>query len=342
MAGERPTHRLHITNGDTAIPGIRSVQPDGDVIPWRDILHEGPVPAVLSLRELNRVRADFLAASGLGNRDEIIREFEDRDNCLRRFTDYDEVVLWFEWDLYDHLQLAQILDFFSSHSPEELSETGTRISLVCIGGYLGNLPADRFPALFADRREVTGPMLDLARDAWAAFRSDDPRNIEILLGGDTTSLEFLEGALVRHLEEFPSVRNGLSRSERQILEAVSQRPLSFAEVFRRTSEREERIYCGDAVVAGYIERMSRHTFPLLVHPTGESIDAPHTAEDSRAFRNSEIALTSTGRQVLREERDWIELGGSDRWLGGVHLDRGNVRWRWDSASRKIAEVELAS
>ena len=342
MAGERPIHRLHITNGDSAIPGIRSVQSDGDVIPWRDILHEGPVPAVLSLRELSRVRADFLASSELGDRDEIIRQFEDRDNCLRRFTDYDEVVLWFEWDLYDQLQLVQILDFFSSHSPEDLSETGTRISLVCINDYLGNLPADRFPSLFADRREVTTLMLDLARDAWAAVRSDDPRNIEILLRRDTSSLEFLEGALLRHLEELPSVRNGLSRSERQILEAVAQAPLSFAEIFRRISQREERIYCGDAVVAGYIERMSRHSFPLLVHPTGESIDAPHTAEDSRAFRNSEIALTSTGREVLREDRDWIELGGSDRWLGGVHLAQRNVRWRWDSNSRSIVEVEVAS
>ena len=300
------------------------------------------MPAGLPLRELSRARADFLASSELGNRDEILRDFEDRDNCLRRFTDYDEVVLWFEWDLYDQLQLLQILDFFEPHSADYLAETNTRISLVCIEGYLGNHPAARFESMFEERREVSRPMLDLARDAWAAFRSDDPRNIEIAMQQDTLSLEFLEGALVRHLEEFPSVRNGLSRSERQILEAVSQRPLSFAEIFRRTSQREERVYCGDAVVAGYIERMSRHAFPLLLHPTGEPVDAPHTADDSRAFRNSEIALTSTGREVLREESDWIELGGSDRWLGGVHLERGNVRWRWDSGSRRIVEVGVAS
>ena len=91
-------------------------------------------------------------------------------------------------------------------------------------------------------------------------------------------------------------------------------------------------------MAGYIERMSRHEFPLLAHPTGEAIDAPLTAEDSRSFRNSEIALTSIGREVLRGDRDWIELGGSDRWLGGVHLDGGSARWRWDSSARRIVEA----
>ena len=338
MGGDRVAHRLHITNGDTAFPGIRAVQPDGDVVAWRDVLHEGPVPAGLTLSELSVVRADFLARAELGERDAILRSFSDRDNCLRRSTDFDEVVLWFEWDLYDQLQLIQILDFFAGRSEGHLDETGTRLTLISIGDYLGRLPLERFPDLFEGRKPVTPQMLALAREAWAAFRSEDPRSVESLVDGESAPLEFLRGALCRHLEEFPSASNGLSRSERQILEAVSQRPLSFAEVFKRTSAREERIYCGDAVMAGYIERMSRHEFPLLAHPTGEAIDAPLTAEDSRAFRNSEIALTSIGREVLRGERDWIELGGSDRWLGGVHLDGGSARWRWDSSARRIVEA----
>ncbi len=329
--------KLHITNGDTVFAGIRTVHPGGDLIAWRDVLHEGPVPSGLSLSELSRVRADFLARAELGESEAIHRSFADRDNCLRRFTDFDEVVLWFEWDLYDQLQLLQILDFLAPHSEEDLGETGTRLSLICIDDYLGRLPVERFPGLFEARTPVSREMLQLARDAWTAFRSGDPRDVERITKTERLPLEFLAGAFERHLEEFPSTTNGLSRSERQILEAVAQRPISFAEVFKRTTSREERIYCGDAVMAGYIERMSRHEFPLLVHPTGESIDAPRTAEDSRSFRNSEIALTSTGREVLRCDRDWIDLGGNDRWLGGVHLDGRYARWRWDSTQRCIVE-----
>jgi hypothetical protein len=336
------TRRLHITNGDSATSGIAAADPSGDVVPWRDILHEGPVPAGLSLRDTSAVRARFLSEEEFGNLEEIIRSFAERDNHLGRFTDYDEVTLWFEWDLYDQLQLIQILDFLADHTHEELAETGTALSIVETENYLGMIPGDRFPSLFEQRRPITPEMLSAGRAAWAAFRSDDPRELAELANKPHDSLQFLPGALNRHLEEFPSTTNGLSRSERQILEAVSQGPLSFTEIFKRTSAREERIYCGDAMVAGYIERMSQHSFPLLAYPTGESIDAPRIDADSRAFRNSEIALTGIGREVLCDNRDWIKLGGTDRWLGGVHLEGDKVRWRWDPRAQQLVDTERSA
>ena len=331
-------HFLHITNGDSATAGIRTAEPTGDVLPWRDILHEGPVPSGVSLAELSRIRAGFLAGEGMGDRSQLERSFAERDDCLRRFADYDEVVLWFEWDLYDQLQLLQLLDFFANHTDEGLAETGTSLSMVCIEGYLGRLGPEAFEPLYDARAPVSGRILEAGRMAWASFRSGDPTDIEQVIAGDRSTLPFLRGALHRHLEEFPSILNGLSRSERQILEAVAHGPLSFAEIFRQTSAREERVYCGDATFARYIERMSRHAFPLLAHPSGEPIDAPHTGQDSRAFRNSEISLTEKGREVLRCERDWIALGGSDRWLGGVHLGP-DTRWRWVEATESLKEVE---
>ena len=85
----------------------------------------------------------------------------------------------------------------------------------------------------------------------------------------------------------------------------------------------------------YIERMSRHAFPLLTHPSGETIDAPRTEEDSSAFRNAEIALTRAGLEVLRGDRDWIEMGGTDRWLGGVRLNGAETLWRWDTDAQRV-------
>lgn len=326
---------LHITNGDSAIPGIQAAEPTGEVFAWRDILHEGPVPAGLSLAELSNVRADFLASEEFGSAEELRESFAERDDMLCRFADYNEVTLWFEWDLYDQLQLIQVLDFLSRNSEADLTETATKLSIVCIAGYLGSLPVDRFSELYASRKPVTRDMLDLGHRAWSAFRSPDPREVEAIAKGDCSALEFLSAALVRQLEELPSVRNGLSRLERQILEAVAQRPLSFAEIFKRVSAREDRMFCGDTTMAHYIERMSKNENPLLTHPTGESIDAPPTDADSRAFRNSEIALTSLGGDVLRCDRDWIALGGTDRWIGGVHLEGANASWRWDSDAGAI-------
>lgn len=333
---------LHFTNGDSAVAKMRAGGIVGEVIPWRDVLHDGPVPPGLSLGELSKVRAGYIAGEGLGDLERIEREFADRDDMLRRYTDFDEVVLWFEWDLYDQLQLIQILDFLAASSEDDGSETGTRLSIVSHAGYLGTLEPERFADLYENRREITDDVLQSGRNAWKAFRSSDPRDVERFARHGSSSLEFLDVSLWRHLEELPSALNGLSRSESQILEAVSQGPLSFHEIFKRVADREERTFCGDSMVALYVKRMSLTENPLILYTTGEKIDSPRTEEDSRAFRNAEMGLTAAGRDVLNLNRDWIEMGGADRWLGGVHLEGPRTQWRWDIDQRHVVAANGAN
>ncbi len=325
---------LHITNGDCAGDLIRASGIAGDVLAWRDILHEGPV-LQLPLTQLSLVRADFLAGEGLGEAARIRADFAERDSTLMRFAFYDQVVLWFEWDLYDQLQLIQLLDFFSANWSEDSSKTHPRLDVVCIEGYLGNTAVEDYPSLFEKRTPVTGEMLKVGRDAWRAFTSSDPQDVELFISGDTTALPFLRDAFFRALEEFPSARNGLSRSESQLLEAVSGGPLEFTELFKRVSQREARVFCGDMAVAGYLERMSAKPEPLVSYASGDRIRHPRDGEDSAAFRNAQVALTEAGRSVLAGERDWIDMGGADRWLGGVHLQGRNSPWRWDSDAETL-------
>ncbi|HEY0241509.1 MAG TPA: DUF1835 domain-containing protein [Gemmatimonadaceae bacterium] len=329
---------LHITNGDSAVGAMRAGGIGGEIVAWRDVLHDGPVPSGLSLVELSRVRARWLAEENFGDLLTLQEGFDERDSMLRRYADFDEVVLWFEWDLYDQLQLIQILDFLADDTAHDRAETGTKLSIVSFEGYLGSLSPDRFADLYEQRREISDEMLHTGRAAWKAFRSADPRDLEQFAAADTPSLEFLQLSLWRHLEEFPSSVNGLSRSESQILEAVAQGPLAFHELFRQVANREERMFCGDATMARYIERMSLTTSPLILYTSGDRIDAPRTEEDSRAFRNAEMCLTATGREVLNGANDWITLGGSDRWLGGAHLDRGTAEWRWNPDTRHVVKA----
>src|SRR6187399_3573399 len=116
---------LHITNGDSAAGTLRETTLGGDVLAWRDTLHEGPVPAV-PRRELLRTRARFLAACGAGPEDELFRSLERRDRQLR---DTAEVVLWFEHDLYDQLQLIEVLSLAAAE--------GKSPDLVVIGAFPG-------------------------------------------------------------------------------------------------------------------------------------------------------------------------------------------------------------
>ncbi len=50
---------LHITNGDATLPELRRTGLTGDLLPWRDVLHEGPVP----LLDPGELRASGCASS---------------------------------------------------------------------------------------------------------------------------------------------------------------------------------------------------------------------------------------------------------------------------------------
>jgi hypothetical protein len=83
------------------------------VLYWRDALHEGPVPAV-GPEELRRIRAAFLIEAGADDRDEAMAMFAERDRILEANRD-GEYVLWFEADLYNQLQIIQILSGVDRH-----------------------------------------------------------------------------------------------------------------------------------------------------------------------------------------------------------------------------------
>jgi hypothetical protein len=329
---------LHITNGGSAAGIMKVAGIGGQILPWRDALHDGPVPGGLSLAELSRVRASYFASVGMDRFEDAVREFVARDSILQRFGEYEPVVLWFEWDLYDQLQLIQVLDAIAGGLDD--SRVPPTLEIVSLAGYLGTLQPEDFPTLYERRTGITAEMLSLGQRSWTAFTSPDPRDVVALLVTDTAALPFLEGALWRLLEELPSTRGGLSRSERQLLEGLSNGPSTFGDIFRSAAGREERMYCGDASAALYLERLSRGDEPLVVFPSGDRVAAPLTEAGYREFGEAQLTLTDAGRAVLAGERDWIEMGGSDRWLGGVNLDGRNAVWRWDPEQRTIIEVHV--
>src|SRR6187401_2608554 len=100
---------LHVTNGESAGNTLRQTALGGAVLSWQDVLHEGPVPAVPA-PELPRVRARFLSECGWGSERSLLDAFERRDRLYRHALEArTQVVLWFEHDLYDQLQLLQVL-----------------------------------------------------------------------------------------------------------------------------------------------------------------------------------------------------------------------------------------
>jgi hypothetical protein len=323
---------LHITNGDIAADLLRRSQLSGDILPWRDALHDGPVPAGLSLEELSRLRASFIDEARWARRGSARGMFESRDAALAA-SDHEEVVLWFEHDLYDQLQLLQIIDWWAERLPR-------RFTLIEVGEFpgipkfvgLGQLSPAQLASLFDLRRQVTGDMIALARSAFAAFRSPDPRDLEAVIRSETFPMPFLQDAMMRQLEEYPSAENGIGRTEQQLLEAA-EGDRTLQHLFLACQRREERAFLGDTIVKWRIRLLAEGPAPLL---TGRSRRLAFDDEGEK-FWSQEVVLTPLGRSVVQTKEDGSRARGIDRWFGGVHLKGNAPAWRWRKSDRRLVE-----
>jgi hypothetical protein len=313
MSGKRI---LHVTNGDAAAERILAAGVGGEILVWHDVLHEGPVPGRLGFAQLREVRARFIAERGWADEAFVLAELESRDATIDRCGECAEVILWFEHDLYDQLQLIQILHRFATQGPDP-----GRLSLACEREYIGMMSVERVRAQHGRRVAVTREQVSLAAAAWGAFTANEAARITRLLENDTSALPFLAAALHRHMEEFPARRTGLSRSEQQALEAIREGPTPMGEAFPRAHhQREDAIFLGDWVFAWYLERMSRVAVPLLLKEDGAPVGPIGADEGRRAYWARRVLLTDAGRAVLEGRDNAVALNGIDRWLGGVHLE----------------------
>jgi hypothetical protein len=153
---------LHITNGDSV--SLSEADVPGEVLTWKDALHDGPVPTGLSLEELSEVRARFIADSGWGDFAAVRNDFANRNRTIFGFADHEEVTLWFEHDLYDQLQLIQILAWFCERDPGQ-----TKISLICTNQYLGPLSPEQLTQLYPARHDISERNWSLAEKRGIRF-----------------------------------------------------------------------------------------------------------------------------------------------------------------------------
>jgi hypothetical protein len=317
---------LHISNGSaTDVPGTGLAR---RVVYWRDILHEGPVPEAAPA-ELRRIRAKYLAAHEGVERAEAMRQFTERDQALEANRG-GEYVLWFEADLYDQLQLTEILARLAG-----LGVPAGRITLICIGehpgiarfGGLGELTAEQLrelPHTNACAR-LTPAALELATRAWAAFRAPAPGGLGAIAAARLGELRFLGEAFDRLSREYPATRDGLSLTERRVLAAVADGAPDAGTAFVRAGARETRPYLGDTTCFGRMGRMAQGPHPLLrLDPPGRPVE-----------RTTSVSITDTGERVLAGQEDQIALNGIDRWIGGVHLQGHHVQWCWDDGTEAI-------
>jgi hypothetical protein len=287
-----------------------------DILCWREALYTGPVPGGLTLRRLSQVRSKFWT------RGKRTSGFDNRDAHLRRYRQYDEVVLWFgSGCALCHFSLAQVLSWFDEQ------KTRPR-ALSWVSRHGGVLTPEQMQEAYADRRSVGRIQLKEASHMWRAFRSSSPTALERQMRRRHPSLTGGLKAIERMLQEYPGRRGGLSRLERKLLSEIRREHEVPAAVAVGSVLKTETV--GDSLLFDMLRGFVTAPHPLLRYA------APFSGNvKSYRFNGAKLALTDTGQRVLAGRDDHVALNGIDRWIGGVHLQGRRVPWRWDEQIRKI-------
>lgn len=181
---------LHVANGTSTTMTIEAAGIPGICSIWADPLYEGPVPGGLSDAELLDVRARFL-----GPPPESVSDLRQWRLAIERHEACDELILWFEHDLFDQLNLIQLLTWICDHLPATKP-----VSLICIGSFpgrpdfkgLGELTPDELASLLETRQAVSDSQYEVARPPgklsvsrhlvhWRRFGTRTRRRCRILL-----------------------------------------------------------------------------------------------------------------------------------------------------------------
>jgi len=311
---------LILTNGDIAADLLADAGKRGTIVPWRDMLHEGPVVADLEACTLRRI--PWLARRYRIDEAELAATFRDRDATLKAHATYDRIELWFEHDLYDQLQLLQILATLSAANRSD------GVILVQSGSFLGLESAGTILRLAERQRPIEPADLALARRAFDAVAAPTPEAALALFLDDTSRLPYLLPALRRFFEELPAPGSGLGRTERAAILGIAEGTRDASDLFRQVLAGEEAAFMGDLSFFGILDDLAFCEVPLI-----HGLDRPGDETTDR-FSDAELELTMAGEDVVAGEDDHVALSGIDRWWGGTHL-AGRDPWRFDPARRRL-------
>lgn len=314
---------IHIHNGDVVANLARRAHIAGTHVAFRESLVAGPILTPATREEWIEARAQFIAeAHGeklLRVRNSMIEEHDALDGYA---AGGDEVVLWFEHDLFCLVHLLYLVAHFKEHA---------RLSLVWHPQPLGLLAPDDLVPLFDARQPVSLATRALAVEAWQAYAGADPLALNRFLASDWPELPFLREGFTLHASRFPSTVNGLGELENRALAAIRDGITDWVALFDYLSEPVPRFGFGDTEVLRELRRLAREGVALI------TISEADASEGERTH----FALTPAGESVVAGSVDYTNLTELDEWLGGAQLRRERM-WRWDAAKRQLVESPSAA
>lgn len=313
---------IHFHNGDVVANLARLAGVPGRHVAYRESMVGGPVRPSLPRPEWVEERARFLSEHYGENLLRMRNELLEQEQAIDAALHEEEVVLWFEHDLFCLVHLLYLMRRFARCR---------RMTLVWSPRALGTTPEEDVFQLYHSRAAVPPAMNKAGEAAWKAFTSDDPTELNRFVANDVADFPFLRDGLALHAARFPSVRNGLGEVERRALEAIDAGAGEFLSLFSRFDQNPPRYGFGDGEFLRHLRRLATCAVPMI------TITEVGNETPPKAL----FALTPAARNVMEGKVDFIDVNGAGFWLGGAHLTRERM-WRWDEEQRRIVAAPAPS
>ncbi|WP_295119933.1 DUF1835 domain-containing protein [uncultured Chitinophaga sp.] len=311
---------LHVLNGDATLEVFRKSGIPGDILVCREMMCEGKAPVAANISAFFAERSAHLHEQyGIDprNYEESIKQELLK---LQQAGEYDEVVLWFEFDVFCQINLLFILWLL-----RQLEVKLPVVSLVSINHHpevpnfkgFGVLLPHHYPPLFEQRVVLKEEDWQLALDAWDVYTGGDPEKMNNIRYRPAGNLPYLAEALQAQLQRLPFTGDGLNAIQRFFLQHLQLGCAPWYNLYNRFWN-ELKIYgFGDFQLDMITQRM----------------------RDAGVMEGSEqFCITALGKEILNNEENYMDYAPrTNHWVGGCPLH--NTPWRWDPAQDKPVKLE---
>ncbi len=289
----------HLRCGDDLRPRLPAAGWEGEYLAFADPVCQGPVGSDALMEYLGR-RARFIAAHYGADVQQVRLRLGAEYAALNTLDRFDRVLLWFEHDLWDQAALIRVLGLLAERRS--------------LDGRLHLMPADGlrpFMALSDTELGALAPAplgraaLEAGAEAWHAFADPDPRALDVLWRRPS-ALPHLQPALRRHLQDLPWTTDGLSLTERLLLQAIRDGASEIGAAMRALLAADPVFQVTDLIILDHAARLQ---------------DGPKRLLE----RGTPWRLSARGQAVLRGEERHTP---TPRFQGGVTVGP-QASWRWD-------------
>jgi len=254
---------IHIVNGDAVVPILTGSGIEGDIIVWREMLCDGPVYVKVGSDEFWKKRLDYfekeLDVSKLEYFDKTIKELLK----LEDLSNYNELVMWFEFDLFCQVNLMALCTFLYKNYRKTIT-----YNLVCTGKEEGSdrlysltdFSPEDFKELYNNKLKLNKTDLEYAKKCWEAYSKNNIEKIAAFDFSENTKFSYFELAMKQHLKRFQTI-NGLNEIQNKILETIDSSALTAKEIVQNLLiwQHQETVYgFGDMQYFLYLKKL--HSF----------------------------------------------------------------------------------